>query len=52
MSYYDSNNTGTMMTKIINDVSNLQNSISSAMRIFRSILTVFFSYLYCFTPEP
>ncbi len=42
MSYYDSNNTGTMMTKIINDVSNLQNSISSAMRIFRSILTVFF----------
>ncbi|PLX66750.1 MAG: ABC transporter ATP-binding protein [Denitrovibrio sp.] len=42
ISYYEYNNTGTMMSKIINDVSNLQNSISSGMRIFRSVLTVFF----------
>lgn len=42
MSYFEGNPTGVIMTKITNDVANLQNAISSALRIFRSGLSVFF----------
>ncbi|ADD69081.1 ABC transporter related protein [Denitrovibrio acetiphilus DSM 12809] len=42
MSYFSENSIGIMMTKIINDVSNLQRAISSAMRIFRSSLSIVF----------
>ncbi|PLX67852.1 MAG: ABC transporter ATP-binding protein [Denitrovibrio sp.] len=42
MSYYDSNDTGAMMARIINDVTNLQNAIPAALKIFRSVLSIFF----------
>ncbi|PLX71353.1 MAG: ABC transporter ATP-binding protein [Denitrovibrio sp.] len=41
MSYYDKNDTGAMMTRIINDVTNLQNAIPDALKIIRSILSIF-----------
>jgi len=42
MRYYDNNDTGAMMTRIINDVNNLQNAIPDAMKMFRSVLSIFF----------
>jgi len=42
MRFYDNNDTGALMTRIINDVTNLQNAIPSALKIFRSGLSVFF----------
>jgi len=42
MSYYDNNELGTMMTKVISDVSNLQSAVSSALNVFRSVLSVIF----------
>lgn len=42
MSYYDNNETGAMMTRIINDVTNLQNAIPAALKMFRSGLSIFF----------
>jgi len=42
MSYYDKNDTGAMMARIVNDVSNLQNAIPAALKIFRSALSIVF----------
>jgi subfamily B ATP-binding cassette protein MsbA len=42
MSYYDKNDTGAMMARIINDVSNLQNAVPAALKIFRSALSIVF----------
>lgn len=43
--YFHENNTGVIMTKIINDVGKMQNAISSAMRVFRSGLSVIFLFV-------
>lgn len=40
MSYYDSNETGTMMARIVNDANNMQSAIPAVVRIFRDSLTV------------
>lgn len=42
MSYFDENSIGIMMTKVINDAQNLQNAVSSLVRIFRSLVSVIF----------
>lgn len=42
MSYFDRNETGAMMARIINDVTSLQNAIPAALKIFRSGLSIFF----------
>jgi subfamily B ATP-binding cassette protein MsbA len=42
MRYYDSNETGTMMARIISDANNMQNAIPAAVKIFRDSLSVFF----------
>ncbi|MCD8553177.1 ABC transporter transmembrane domain-containing protein [Seleniivibrio sp.] len=42
MRYYDTNETGTMMARIISDANNMQNAIPSAVKIFRDSLSVFF----------
>ncbi len=42
MSYYDSNETGVMMARIVNDANNMQSAIPSAVKIFKDTLTVVF----------
>jgi subfamily B ATP-binding cassette protein MsbA len=42
MRFYDNNDTGALMTRIINDVAMLHNAIPAALKIFRSGLSVFF----------
>jgi len=42
MGYFSENSIGIVMTKVISDVNNLQNAISSALRVFRSALTIIF----------
>jgi len=41
MSYFDTSDTGAMMTRIVSDVTNLQNAIPAALKIFRSGLSIF-----------
>lgn len=40
MSYYDNNETGTMMARIVNDANSMQSAIPAVVRIFRDSLTV------------
>jgi subfamily B ATP-binding cassette protein MsbA len=42
MSYFDTNDTGAMMARIVNDVNNMQSAIPSAVKIFKDGLSVFF----------
>lgn len=42
MSYYDHNETGTMMARIVNDANNMQSAIPAAVKIFKDSLSVFF----------
>lgn len=42
MSYFDKNETGAMMARIINDATNLQNAVPAVLKIFRSGLSIFF----------
>lgn len=42
MRFFDNNDTGALITRIIHDVSNIQNAIPSALKIFRSGLSVIF----------
>lgn len=40
VAYFHDNTTGVLMTKVINDVSNIQAAVASVMRIMRSVFTV------------
>ncbi|XOB66088.1 ABC transporter ATP-binding protein [Deferribacteres bacterium DY0037] len=42
MHYFDNNDTGAMMARIINDVSYLKSAVPAALKMFRSGLSIFF----------
>lgn len=42
LSYFHVNPTGTISNKVLTDIKNLQNSVTSALSIFRSMITVIF----------